>query len=297
MGGSTGSSNAVTRESSVTAVDIAPVADQEQPIATTSKITLEALPSHALRGQGSQDVPFTLDDEEEEDEADYEEEERAEVAVTAESQASAPTSLSVPRHLEHRPLDSSNGKAKAIEQRALTRPPEHQADELEHEVDVASGEEAPAMEETQDMYCLLCKTVVPASDVAGHRTSILHQLSKSGNKDSVPLIPPTHYAVRSSNVGYSMLQKLGWTEDKGLGSSQLGRKTPLKASEKFDRKGVGVDSKRKAAEAEMEGKIVKRYKQPPQQAARPLAKNKKELERAKKKEMQMFKEGLAYLNT
>ncbi|KAK9896775.1 hypothetical protein P389DRAFT_83993 [Cystobasidium minutum MCA 4210] len=278
------SSGTVTREGSATPPAAEPA---NSPVASTSKVTLDDVvnkqdQSPAVHGQGSKDVPFTLEDEDEEDEEavlpqDAEHDLRQRVTSTSSNDA---------RHQpEDPPHMTTTDDSSAVRMGVQDEPQEIlQADAL--------------ADDLQDMYCLLCKTVVPASDVPGHRTTILHQLSKSSDKDSKPLIPPTYYGVRSSNVGYGMLQRLGWAEDRGLGSSELGRKTPLKASDKHDRKGLGVDSKRKIEEEEKEGKIVsKKARQTPQVAAKPLAKNRKELERAKKREMQMFKEGLAYFNS
>ena len=150
----------------------------------------------------------------------------------------------------------------------------------------------------EDMYCLLCKALVPASDVSGHTSSILHQLSKDPNfTGKTPLVPPTSYGIKRSNLGYGMLQRLGWAEDTGLGSSLLGRKTPIRAIEKFDRKGVGVGSRKKLRLEENEGKVVKNRRAEKPVTARPLAKNRRELETSKKREMIAFKEGLAYLNS
>lgn len=288
-----GSSSSTTREGSYSAA-VDTIAEYQMPVASTSKVTLDDLaPAQhaelAVNGQGSRDQPFTLDEEEEVSTFDATcqqpsmlDDKRAPDAVQGDvrhQQHDIATSASaVTQRLgESNQIDSNNAlEAGQPETDAKTEPPD------------------PAR---QDMYCLLCKIEVPAADVAGHRTTILHQLSKSSHRDDKPLVPPTHYGVRSSNVGYGMLQRLGWTEDTGLGSSQTGRKAPLKASDKHDRKGLGVDSKRRLEQEEREGKIVKRTKQMSQAAAKPLAKNRKELERAKIREMQMFKEGLAYVNT
>lgn len=245
-----------------------------------------------IQGEGSKDEPYTL-----EDDTAAEDDDVLENAAVEILQSDGQPSNQVPRHqtTDQRPPD--------LQPDTELRAYEKHTSSTTAELDDKDAEDAEASEDQpQDMYCLLCKTLVPASDVPGHRTSILHQLSKSSTKDKAPLVPPTHYGVRSSNIGYGMLQRLGWVEDTGLGSSTLGRKTPLKASDKHDRKGLGVDSKKRHQEEQLEkeGKVVKKSRvqtQQSQAAAKPLAKNRKELERAKKREMQMFKEGLAYLNT
>jgi hypothetical protein len=191
------------------------------------------------------------------------------------------------------PIDDTVARSKA----ALTENDVSAALLLEEltEGAVSEGDDL-AMQE--DMYCLLCKALVPASDVPGHTSSILHQLSKDPNfTGKIPLVPPTSYGIKRSNLGYGMLQRLGWAEDTGLGSSLLGRKTPVRAIEKFDRKGVGVGSRKKLRLEENEGKVVKNRRAEKPATARPLAKNRRELETSKKREMIAFKEGLAYLNS
>lgn len=289
-----GSSGNSTREQSLSAAEEAST-DPQTTNASTSKVTLDDLARQGgqavVNGEGSKDQPYTLKDEEEEDNNAVETELDAMQSSISTDGPTLPASQSDHRHqaCDSKPPD---GLGSASEDTADAC----KSDRMENE-DISTSKSDPAVQDVQDMYCLLCKIEVPAADVAGHRTSILHQLSKNSAKDDKPLVPPTHYGVKSSNVGYGMLQRLGWTEDTGLGSTQAGRKAPLKASDKHDRKGLGVDSKRRLEQEEREGKIIKRSKQVPQAAAKPLAKNRKELERAKKREMQMFKEGLAYLNT
>lgn len=284
-----GSSGNKTREASLS-VTAETIIETQVSVASTSKVSLEHLavaqsPRGGMHGAGSKEQPFTLADDGEEQDVAYE----------TQNEDTATAELEVSRHQRQitEPPDATVNSRPNVTSEGNTHNNEHSQDVKEGETSQAGDSEG----HSQDMYCLLCKTEVPAADVAGHRTSILHQISRSSHKDDKALVPPTHYGVRSSNIGYGMLQRLGWTEDTGLGSSQEGRKAPLKASDKHDRKGLGVDSKRRLEHEETEGKIVKRTKQVPQAAAKPLAKNRKELERAKKKEMQMFKEGLAYLNT
>lgn len=144
----------------------------------------------------------------------------------------------------------------------------------------------PAAAEPEDRFCLVCQVIVPAADVPRHTSSVLHNLNKNPQHTvAQPLIPPTYYALRSNNVGYAMLTKLGWTEDSGLGAAGTGRKAPIRAVEKFDRKGVGVEVRR--------GKHLAKTRV----VAKPLAKNKREMLRAKESEMRQFKAGLAYLNS
>lgn len=291
-----GSSGPTTREGSLEGLAEANTVEASVSVASTSKVTLEHLAEEQLKrtrvqGQGSKDHPFTLDDEYEEDAVV----ESAPQQTAVEDDRPSSAVVDAGRHQYQASRSSNTVTEEDNEASSEAKSEDNQA--LPITIDEATLQAEDVKHEPQDMFCLLCKTEVPAADVAGHRSTILHQLSRSAQKDDKPLVPPTHYGVRSSNVGYGMLQRLGWTEDTGLGSSQTGRKAPLKASDKHDRKGLGVDSKRRLEQEEKEGKIVKRTKQAPQAAAKPLAKNRKELERAKKKEMQMFKEGLAYFNT
>ena len=46
--------------------------------------------------------------------------------------------------------------------------------------------------------------------------------------------------IASSNVGYQLLQKAGWTEGQGLGSNQQGRPIPLGAYHQQARQGIGI---------------------------------------------------------
>lgn len=48
--------------------------------------------------------------------------------------------------------------------------------------------------------------------------------------------------IASSNVGYQLLQRAGWTEGQGLGSNQQGRPIPLGAYHQQARQGIGVSN-------------------------------------------------------
>ena len=49
--------------------------------------------------------------------------------------------------------------------------------------------------------------------------------------------------ITSSNVGYQLLQKAGWTEGQGLGSNQQGQPIPLGAYHQQARQGIGTSTK------------------------------------------------------
>lgn len=60
---------------------------------------------------------------------------------------------------------------------------------------------------------------------------------------AAPLVPPLSYGIKPNNIGWRMLAKQGWKEGEGLGPADVearGLKVPLKASDKFDKKGLGV---------------------------------------------------------
>lgn len=48
--------------------------------------------------------------------------------------------------------------------------------------------------------------------------------------------------IASSNIGYQLLQRAGWTEGQGLGSSQQGRPIPLGAYHQQARQGIGASN-------------------------------------------------------
>ena len=58
-------------------------------------------------------------------------------------------------------------------------------------------------------------------------------------------VPSSHRLgpqIASSNVGYQLLQRAGWTEGQGLGSNQQGRPIPLGAYHQQARQGIGVST-------------------------------------------------------
>jgi len=51
--------------------------------------------------------------------------------------------------------------------------------------------------------------------------------------------------ISSSNIGYKLLQKMGWTEGKGLGPELQGRVDPIRIEIKEDFWGVGKEEEMK----------------------------------------------------
>ncbi|KAJ3200454.1 G patch domain-containing protein 8 [Dinochytrium kinnereticum] len=71
---------------------------------------------------------------------------------------------------------------------------------------------------------------------------------------SEPTKPSLTIPLTSENTGYKLLQKLGWSEGKGLGKNLQGRVDPIPISHKTDTWGVGKDTQMNEAHAESTGK-------------------------------------------
>ncbi|GAA6002512.1 uncharacterized protein JCM10292_007704 [Rhodotorula paludigena] len=75
--------------------------------------------------------------------------------------------------------------------------------------------------------------------------------SSSGGGALLPFVPPTHYALKPDNPGWRILQRQGWREGgvlgavpaPGSGDAPRGLKVPLRAKEKFDRRGLGGEER------------------------------------------------------
>ncbi|KAK4693969.1 hypothetical protein P7C70_g8828, partial [Phenoliferia sp. Uapishka_3] len=127
----------------------------------------------------------------------------------------------------------------------------------------------------------------------------LHQLLLPPT--AAPLVPPIAYGIKPTNIGWKLLQKQGWKEGQGLGPNEVGDsdggglKVPLKASEKFDRKGLGgkkekknpgEDKRRKEADKKRERGALEEWERGGREAVK----------KARKDEVAR-KELLAYLNS
>lgn len=86
--------------------------------------------------------------------------------------------------------------------------------------------------------CEICDKVFPNKEE--HLASTVHNISASKHKKI-----PTNYVIPQSNKGYQIMLKVGWDRECGLGRDGLGKKYPIKAVPKKDRKGLGHDKKRK----------------------------------------------------
>ncbi|SCV73903.1 BQ2448_6333 [Microbotryum intermedium] len=124
----------------------------------------------------------------------------------------------------------------------------------------------------------------------------------------VPLIAPTHYAIPPTNIGWRILERQGWKEGASLGvpSEEEGSatsqrlKVPLKASDKFDRKGLGIKGKEKG---DREGSRDRSKKEKERENQRrewveleKRGKGRREIEMRQRQEAKERKELLAYMN-
>ena len=63
-----------------------------------------------------------------------------------------------------------------------------------------------------------------------------------GLKTSRPT--PSAEPLESSNKGYAMLERMGWKQGEGLGTSKEGMKEPLQAQQRYRRSGLGASDQR-----------------------------------------------------
>ncbi|KAL5269938.1 hypothetical protein ACHWQZ_G003419 [Mnemiopsis leidyi] len=85
-------------------------------------------------------------------------------------------------------------------------------------------------------YCEQCSMFHSDPD---HESSISHLVAENR---AIPEINPH---LNPNNAGYKMMSKLGWSENKGLGPSESGRKYLIKTQLKLDRRGLGIPDKNK----------------------------------------------------
>jgi hypothetical protein len=159
---------------------------------------------------------------------------------------------------------TSEGKAKGtvvrgiyeevvgLRKRPETPPAPPPAQSPKHSVDVdLTGESSN--DEEDDLVIIEEDSGLPAqrqpSAVTRDKQLGIHDLLPSDL--STPREIPVQYGVRG--VGYQMIKRLGWVEGQALGKpeakgsesahAQKRLKVPLKASDKFDRTGIGIVSK------------------------------------------------------
>ncbi|KAG9695053.1 hypothetical protein KCU95_g5232, partial [Aureobasidium melanogenum] len=98
----------------------------------------------------------------------------------------------------------------------------------------ASSEPPPSSSSESLRTCDICKTQY-AGDEAAHCSSMVHQIALPHSH------PPS--ALDRNRKGLSILQSYGWNPDErlGLGAQREGILHPIKAKEKRDTVGLGVD--------------------------------------------------------
>lgn len=80
----------------------------------------------------------------------------------------------------------------------------------------------------------------PAADVAkGGQLAAADVAPAAGSAPEESGRP--RYQIGQSNIGYKLLKKAGWTEEKGLGAAEQGRLKPLEPQLKQDKRGIGAD--------------------------------------------------------
>ncbi|XP_008221101.1 PREDICTED: G patch domain-containing protein 8 isoform X2 [Prunus mume] len=63
-------------------------------------------------------------------------------------------------------------------------------------------------------------------------------------EDKPATVGSSSSGIDSSNIGFQLLKKQGWTQGTGLGASQQGRLEPVKAYLKDNKRGLGADTSR-----------------------------------------------------
>ena len=115
-------------------------------------------------------------------------------------------------------------------------------DKEDKEEEEATLKQAEA-EANETLFCESCKRSFLLSDESHiqHVTSIVHQLNENEADCDMRNKRKVNYHLRaSSNKGYQMLLKSGWSEGSGLGLNEQGRTQPIRTRQKLDRLGIGV---------------------------------------------------------
>lgn len=84
--------------------------------------------------------------------------------------------------------------------------------------------------------CTGCGVEYDRNEEEGHISSIIHRASQGASTDPA-------YGIPSSNMGFRLLETMGWQKEQGLGSDGQGRKYPVKTQLKRDREGLGLSKK------------------------------------------------------
>ncbi|GAA5906462.1 uncharacterized protein JCM6883_004486 [Sporobolomyces salmoneus] len=122
---------------------------------------------------------------------------------------------------------------------------------------------------------------------------LIHELL--GDSSSPLVVPPTYYALPETNFGYRLLSKQGWKEGETLGLSG-GLKVPLKAIEKFDRKGLGLEDRRKANWKKTRKELEDERREAERAERDRRGKGERGMERTRKREQEERKAWISYMN-
>ena len=121
-------------------------------------------------------------------------------------------------------LSKENRKSKKIRS-DQQRPEEEEEDRKKEEEDGKKKETGGSA--GQYYYCEICdEKFVDRSGFESHLNSIFH-LFQNSSKNPPPIQKPS-WGISNANIGYQMLaNKMGWSENAGLGSRQEGRLYPI----------------------------------------------------------------------
>ncbi|GJN92762.1 hypothetical protein Rhopal_005800-T1 [Rhodotorula paludigena] len=129
--------------------------------------------------------------------------------------------------------------------------------------------------------------------------------SDSGSGALRPFVPPTHYALKPDNPGWRILQRQGWREGgvlgavpaPGSGAAPRGLKVPLRAKEKFDRRGLGGEERAGARVGKVERRREReRVREGEERERERRGRGARGMERVQKREERERKAMIAYMN-
>lgn len=97
-----------------------------------------------------------------------------------------------------------------------------------------------------DFFCESCNKIFKLKDISHkeHITSIVHLINENSSDIEKNNKILANYHLRGCNKGYQLMLKYGWNE-RGLGSKEQGRTAPIKARQKLDRYGIGIEKSTK----------------------------------------------------
>lgn len=103
----------------------------------------------------------------------------------------------------------------------------------------------------EQFACEVCNKTFP--DKEDHLSSTIHNINASKGRKL-----PTNYVIPESNRGYQIMLRVGWDKESGLGPDGMGHKYPIRTVQKKDRKGLGMEKKKKEEKAKQETNINRR---------------------------------------